>query len=41
MSSHDPLPVVLLDHMDWMPNTLVHEERIALQRACIPGAKVL
>ena len=27
--------------MDWMPNALVHEEWIALQRATVPGAKVL
>jgi S-adenosylmethionine-diacylglycerol 3-amino-3-carboxypropyl transferase len=33
--------LVLLDHMDWMPNHLVHEEWIALQRASVPGAKVL
>lgn len=33
--------LVLLDHMDWMPNSLVHDEWIALQRASIPGAKVL
>ena len=33
--------LVLLDHMDWMPNHLVHEEWIALQRATIPGAQVL
>lgn len=33
--------LVLLDHMDWMPNSLVHEEWIALQRASVPGALVL
>jgi S-adenosylmethionine-diacylglycerol 3-amino-3-carboxypropyl transferase len=33
--------LVLLDHMDWMPNSLVHEEWIALQRSTVPGAKVL
>ena len=33
--------LVLLDHMDWMPNQMVHEEWIALQRATVPGAKVL
>lgn len=33
--------LVLLDHMDWMPNTVVHEEWIALQRATVPGAQVL
>ena len=33
--------VVLLDHMDWMPNKMVHDEWIALQRASVPGAKIL
>jgi ubiquinone/menaquinone biosynthesis C-methylase UbiE len=33
--------LVLLDHMDWMPNNLVHEEWIALQRATVPGAQIL
>jgi S-adenosylmethionine-diacylglycerol 3-amino-3-carboxypropyl transferase len=33
--------LVLLDHMDWMPNTMVHDEWIALQRASKPGAKIL
>jgi ubiquinone/menaquinone biosynthesis C-methylase UbiE len=33
--------LVLLDHMDWMPNHLVHAEWIALQRATIPGAQIL
>jgi ubiquinone/menaquinone biosynthesis C-methylase UbiE len=33
--------LVLLDHMDWMPNALVHDEWIALQRATVPGALVL
>jgi S-adenosylmethionine-diacylglycerol 3-amino-3-carboxypropyl transferase len=33
--------LVLLDHMDWMPNHLVHDEWIALQRASVPGAKIL
>ena len=33
--------LILLDHMDWMPNSLVHEEWIALQRATVPGAKIL
>lgn len=33
--------LVLLDHMDWMPNELVHDEWIALQRASVPGAKIL
>lgn len=33
--------LILLDHMDWMPNQMVHEEWIALQRASVPGAKVL
>jgi len=33
--------LVLLDHMDWMPNQMVHEEWIALQRASVPGAQIL
>merc|ERR1712176_184078 len=33
--------LVLLDHMDWMPNSLVHDEWIALQRASVPGAQIL
>ena len=33
--------LVLLDHMDWMPNSMVHDEWIALQRATVPGAKIL
>ena len=33
--------LVLLDHMDWMPNQVVHDEWIALQRASVPGAQVL
>lgn len=33
--------LVLLDHMDWMPNEMVHDEWIALQRASIPGAMIL
>ncbi|EJK50635.1 hypothetical protein THAOC_30327 [Thalassiosira oceanica] len=33
--------LVLLDHMDWMPNEMVHNEWIALQRATVPGAKIL
>lgn len=33
--------LVLLDHMDWMPNSLVHDEWIALQRATVPGALCL
>jgi len=27
--------------MDWMPNSMVHDEWIALQRATVPGAKIL
>jgi len=38
---HSFTKLVLLDHMDWMPNNLVHEEWIALQRATVPGAMVL
>jgi ubiquinone/menaquinone biosynthesis C-methylase UbiE len=33
--------LVLLDHMDWMPNQMVHDEWIALQRASVPGAMIL
>jgi ubiquinone/menaquinone biosynthesis C-methylase UbiE len=33
--------LVLLDHMDWMPNEMVHDEWLALQRAAVPGAMVL
>jgi ubiquinone/menaquinone biosynthesis C-methylase UbiE len=33
--------LILLDHMDWMPNSMVHDEWIALQRATVPGAKIL
>lgn len=33
--------LVLLDHMDWMPNSIVHDEWIALQRASKPGAQIL
>lgn len=38
---HTFTKLVLLDHMDWMPNTMVHDEWIALQRATQPGAKIL
>lgn len=38
---HSFTKLVLLDHMDWMPNGLVHEEWIALQRATVPGAQIL
>jgi len=38
---HSFTKLVLLDHMDWMPNTMVHDEWIALQRATVPGAKIL
>lgn len=38
---HSFTKLVLLDHMDWMPNALVHEEWIALQRATVPGAQCL
>jgi ubiquinone/menaquinone biosynthesis C-methylase UbiE len=38
---HSFTKLVLLDHMDWMPNSMVHEEWIALQRATVPGAKIL
>lgn len=33
--------LVLLDHMDWMPNRMVHDEWVALQRATRPGSLVL
>jgi SAM-dependent methyltransferase len=38
---HSFTKLVLLDHMDWMPNAMVHEEWIALQRATVPGAMIL
>lgn len=38
---HSFTTLVLLDHMDWMPNAVVHDEWIALQRASVPGAKIL
>ena len=38
---HSFTKLVLLDHMDWMPNSVVHDEWIALQRATVPGALVL
>jgi len=38
---HTFTKLVLLDHMDWMPNAMVHDEWIALQRATVPGAKIL
>ena len=38
---HSFTKLVLLDHMDWMPNSVVHDEWIALQRAAVPGAKIL
>jgi len=38
---HSFTKLVLLDHMDWMPNSMVHDEWIALQRASVPGAKIL
>lgn len=41
VKQHSFTKLVLLDHMDWMPNHLVHEEWIALQRASVPGALVL
>ena len=41
VKAHSFTKLVLLDHMDWMPNSLVHEEWIALQRATKPGALVL
>ena len=33
--------LVLLDHMDWMSNEIIHDEWVALQRASKPGARVL
>jgi ubiquinone/menaquinone biosynthesis C-methylase UbiE len=41
VKQHSFTKLVLLDHMDWMPNAMVHEEWIALQRATVPGAKIL
>jgi ubiquinone/menaquinone biosynthesis C-methylase UbiE len=38
---HSFTKLILLDHMDWMPNSMVHDEWIALQRATVPGAKIL
>lgn len=38
---HTFTKLVLLDHMDWMPNSMVHDEWIALQRATKPGSKIL
>jgi S-adenosylmethionine-diacylglycerol 3-amino-3-carboxypropyl transferase len=38
---HTFTKLVLLDHMDWMPNSMVHDEWLALQRATVPGAKIL
>jgi len=38
---HSFTKLVLLDHMDWMPNAMVHEEWVALQRASVPGAQIL
>jgi len=38
---HSFTKLVLLDHMDWMPNSMVHDEWVALQRATVPGAKIL
>lgn len=38
---HSFTKLVLLDHMDWMPNAIVHDEWIALQRATVPGAQIL
>jgi ubiquinone/menaquinone biosynthesis C-methylase UbiE len=38
---HSFTKLVLLDHMDWMPNSMVHEEWIALQRATVPGSLCL
>jgi len=38
---HSFTKLILLDHMDWMPNSIVHDEWIALQRATVPGAKIL
>jgi ubiquinone/menaquinone biosynthesis C-methylase UbiE len=41
VKAHSFTKLVLLDHMDWMPNSMVHDEWIALQRATVPGAKIL
>lgn len=41
VKAHNFTKLVLLDHMDWMPNAMVHDEWIALQRATVPGAKIL
>ena len=41
VTPHSFTKLVLLDHMDWMPNYMVHDEWIALQRATVPGAKIL
>jgi len=38
---HSFTKLILLDHMDWMPNSMVADEWIALQRATVPGAKIL
>ncbi|GKZ01476.1 hypothetical protein MPSEU_001098200 [Mayamaea pseudoterrestris] len=38
---HSFTKLVLLDHMDWMPNNIVHDEWLALQRAAVPGALCL
>ena len=41
VTPHSFTKLVLLDHMDWMPNTIVHDEWVALQRATVPGAQIL
>jgi S-adenosylmethionine-diacylglycerol 3-amino-3-carboxypropyl transferase len=41
VKQHSFTKLVLLDHMDWMPNSIVHDEWVALQRASFPGAQVL
>jgi S-adenosylmethionine-diacylglycerol 3-amino-3-carboxypropyl transferase len=41
VTPHSFTKLVLLDHMDWMTNSMVHEEWLALQRATVPGAKIL
>mmetsp|Transcript_14651 Transcript_14651/g.35686 ORF Transcript_14651/g.35686 Transcript_14651/m.35686 type:complete len:746 (+) Transcript_14651:3378-5615(+) len=41
VKAHTFTKLVLLDHMDWMPNSMVHAEWIALQRATKPGAQIL
>jgi len=38
---HTFTKLVLLDHMDWMPNSVVHDEWVAIQRASVPEAQVL